>query len=145
MGTAILELEEVSPHFIKLLGLWDQSVFERVYACKIPFEALRVAAGFKKEKGSYYIPRAHLKPPQALIDKVFPNLTRAKKKLDAMPDCDLKRYATRFCKTMDYFATVLIQDSCYFMTHGRANHRKHIKKLRMTVALYHLRGHLRRL
>lgn len=82
-GPSLLELEEVEPNFIKLLGNWDLKVFEQHYSARMPFQAMRVAAGFKKEKGSYYLPRATMVPSQSLILKVFPSLTRARSLISA--------------------------------------------------------------
>jgi hypothetical protein len=45
-GPAALELAEVNPELIRVLGNWDAKIQEKTYSSKIPVAALRVAAGY---------------------------------------------------------------------------------------------------
>ena len=126
-GTCILELGEVDPEFKRLLGQWALDVMETHYSHKLPFQAIRVAAGFRKEQGSYYVPRSKIPPPQSLVDRVFPNITKHRPYLDSiMRDSPHMREkchsAIRFVKSMEYFAKVILQDAAWFITHGRGDH-----------------------
>ena len=116
-GPAFLELEEVNPEYIKELGNWLNGVFELHYSSKIGWEALRVAAGFPKEKGQYYVPRSHIKPPDTLKRMVFPNVERAKDAFTALPPEQQvqRKTASNFLFVMDYLAEVFIQDMCCLM------------------------------
>jgi len=116
-GPAILELMEVDRDLIRQLGNWLQGVYDRHYSCKIGWEALRVAAGFEREKGMYYVPRSRVKPPQELKDMVFPNVSKARDAFHMMPDdFQMKRTtAQEFIRVMDYLAEVFLQDACVFI------------------------------
>jgi len=116
-GPAILELMEVDRDLIRQLGNWLQGVYDRHYSCKIGWEALRVAAGFERKKGMYYVPHSRVKPPQELKDMVFPNVSKACDAFHMMPD-DFQMKSTtaqEFIKVMDYLAEVFLQDSCVFI------------------------------
>ena len=116
-GPAFLELEEVNPEYIKELGNWLHGVFELHYSSKIGWEALRVAAGFPKEKGLYYVPRSHIKPPDSLKPQVFPNVQRAKAAFFALPPEQQLQHTTacNFLSVMDHLAEVFLQDACCLM------------------------------
>lgn len=124
VGPVLLEFEEVLPQYIKELGNWELGVFERHYSSKMAWEAMRVAAGFRKEKGHYYVPRAHVKPSAALKQKVFPNVGRARLFFELQPtekQVEMKT-AKQFLSCMDYLAEVLLQDACCFLTTDRCAH-----------------------
>ena len=73
-GPIQLEMAEVPPEYIKILGNWNPDTQESVYSSKLPLPALRVAAGFEVEKGSHYNPRTEIEPPQELQQLIFPEL-----------------------------------------------------------------------
>ena len=130
-GPIILEFEDVLLCYIKQLGNWQMQVYERHYSSRLPFQALRAAAGCNKDVGFYYLPRAHIKPPQELKKKVFPNVERARCHFYKMPDLQRKRKKTamNFLKVMDHLATVFLQDACAIMldpersSHNLFSHR----------------------
>lgn len=47
----LLEFAEVMSELITILGNWGLEVYEKHYGMKKPWEALRAAAGFRKETG----------------------------------------------------------------------------------------------
>jgi hypothetical protein len=51
----------------------------------VPWEAVRVLAGFGPEQARYYIPRSILQPPNELISLVLPKFDAALKELSSHP------------------------------------------------------------
>lgn len=118
LGPGLLQLEEVCQLQIKELGRWMMDVFERHYSNGIPFPAMRVAAGFKKERGSFFMPRSMFEPSQELKDMVFPNIKDAQRAFSQLPQETQVRLkgARDFLRSMDYLASVFLQDSAFFMS-----------------------------
>ena len=82
----LLEFAEVMGELIKILGNWGLEVCEKHHGMKMPWEAMRAAAGFLKEIGRHCLPRARISPPQELKDLVCPHIIRAKLAFEALPD-----------------------------------------------------------
>ena len=102
------------PDFIRHLGNWLENVQELHYSMKIGWEALRVAAGFPKEQGSYVIHRSKVKPSKQLVDMVFPNIAVSKKEFEDLPLQEQmeRKTAKNVLEVLDYLAEVFLQDSC---------------------------------
>jgi hypothetical protein len=126
-GPAILELMEVDRDLIRQLGNWLQGVFDKHCSSEIGWEALRVAAGFEREKGMHYVPRSRVKPPQELKDMVFPNVSKARDEFLQMPaDFQTERTTVQeFVKVMDCLAEVFLQDACVFIDDPRDANTSH--------------------
>ena len=122
----LLEFAEVMGELIKVLGNWGLEVYEKHYGMKMPWEAMRAAAGFVKEIGSYYLPRAHILPPQELKDLVFPVIIKAQLRFNELPT-DVKKTkdtVRNFLEVMDHLSTVFLQDACVLLQdESRASHR----------------------
>lgn len=122
-----LELGEVMLTEISDLGYWSRGTLLNNYALNMPWHALRVAAGFPKDKGHYRVARGVIKVPLELQKKVFPNIERAKATFRLLPEeTQLARStARRFFDLMEYLSIVLVQDACALMFHlpERATHR----------------------
>ena len=102
-----------------VLGNWTSPegiVFQKHYCAKVPFSAMRSAAGCGKDTGRYYIPRSKTVPCLALQEMVWPNIERSKQKL--LQQQGNARFVTahRFLSVMDYLRVVLLQDAAYFLT-----------------------------
>jgi hypothetical protein len=87
VGPAGLEMEEVNPLATKVLGNFNPDTQEKRYSMKIPLRAMRVAAGWDAEKGSYYLPRATLLPPQELLNQLFPWVERKVREIMTLSCC----------------------------------------------------------
>jgi hypothetical protein len=113
-GAAFLELMEVSLELIRMLGNWLENIHEMHYSLKIGWEALRVAAGFPKEQGSYYVPRSKVEVPQELKDLVFPHFKVAKDQFLELPQPEQisRKTSRQFIDVMDYLSEVFVQDVC---------------------------------
>jgi hypothetical protein len=125
-GSALLELQEVDNAVTRALGNWLENIQEMHCSMKIGWEALRVAAGFPKERGTYCLPRSRIKPPQALKDQVFPCVVVARKEFERLPMSEQMERSTarQFLKVMDHLAEVFLQDTCALLSHpNHGNHR----------------------
>lgn len=120
----LLEVSEVMVAPISQIGGWNYEVYNKHYSLNLPWEALRVAAGFRKEKGFYRLPRNHLKVPLELKKLVYPNVERAKERFYRLPKeqqftmCS----ANKFIRFTDHMAEVFIQDICQLRLEGRNRH-----------------------
>ena len=122
----LLEFAEVMGELIKILGNWGLEVYEKHYGMKMPWEAMRAAAGFVKEIGRYYLARGRIVPPRDLINLVFPNIIRAKLAFEALPEEVKKPKETvrNFLEVMDHLAVVFLQDACVMLLdESRASHQ----------------------
>ena len=54
---ALCEMAEVMQELIKDIGNWERSVHNKSYSTSMAWQALRVAAGFEKERGRCHLPR----------------------------------------------------------------------------------------
>ena len=120
----LLELAEVMTSSIDVLANWNFEVYNQHYSLNLPFDALRVAAGFRKEKGFYHLPRSHLRVPDELKSMVFPNVTRAKELFLRLPKQVQyqSKQANKFLRVMDCLAEIFIQDCCQLRLEGRGDH-----------------------
>lgn len=109
------------------LGNWACMVgvvFQKHYSAKVPFSAMRSCAGCGKDVGRYYLARSEIKPPQELLEQVWPCIERAKQALLATEGNARFVTAHRFINAMDHLRVVLLQDAAYFITQepDRAKH-----------------------
>ena len=100
---------------IRNLGGWEKKVYEVHYSANLPMEALRAAAHHRLERGTHYVARSKIVPPESLALQVFPFIETAKRQLDDHPTGHERITAHRFLKTMRYFCQVLLQDAAYMM------------------------------
>jgi hypothetical protein len=119
-GNALLEMEEVDKEHIDLLGYWNMDVHDTAYSKQMPLPAMRVAAGFDKERGSYYIPRSQYLAPAELASQVFPWIENAERKLaDSEAPEDKRVTAHGFLDMLKNLRQVLLQDVAILMDAGR--------------------------
>lgn len=119
LGAADADHGGASTDHTKRQGQWSRGAYECSYLDKtLPLEALRTLAGFRKDIGNYYIPRASIDPPYELKEMVFPALPEARRKFNKfLSTLPLHRdiAGSGFIKLMDYLATVVLQDAAVLM------------------------------
>lgn len=74
-GPFLLELQEVSKSIIEALGNWNQTQQEESYSAQLPMLAMRVMAGFPRERGTVFIKRQTKPESEAgarLREQIFP-------------------------------------------------------------------------
>ena len=71
-GNMNLQFLEIDEDFIRMLGNWSINIRDQCYSTQLPLKAMRAAAGFVKNDGRYYNPRATVDPPKELEKLVFP-------------------------------------------------------------------------
>ena len=119
---AIMDVEEVCGLEQRNMGNWAADVFQASYSKKIPFGALWVLAGFKKEKGVYKNPRTTFKggvEHGQLSRMIFPWIERI------LGDEQIHSYETAkaFLVFLRNLRWVILQDAAVLTkVHGR----KHI-------------------
>ena len=120
----LLEFAEVLKLAIEQLGSWNTTVYNQSYSLNLPWEALRAAAGFCKEKELYRILRAHLDVPEELKNKLFSNIYRAKQCFLLWPhEVQFQLpMARKFLQVMDHLAGVFVQDICQIHCEGQNVH-----------------------
>src|SRR5436190_17864316 len=57
---------------IKRAGGWDNSPMAVAYLTRLPVKFLRKVAGFSKDEGGYFVPRAEHQPPMSLRREIWP-------------------------------------------------------------------------
>lgn len=121
----LLEFAEVMVEQIGQLGSWDFRTYHKAYSLNLPWDALRAAAGFRKDKGFYRVPRMFTEVPSELKRKVYPNIERSRLQFMSFPENVRNRLpmATKFLRVMDYLAEVFVQDVCAMRFHGRTSHQ----------------------
>ena len=135
-GPIRLEMAEVPPEYIKILGNWNPDTQESVYSSKFPVPALRVAAGFDLEKGGHYNPRTKIQPPKELQQLIFPELEQVTSVVNAAIEERLARIqrkkkgrarncttplatATSFLRLLKKLRRIILQDAAAMMAEGR--------------------------
>lgn len=61
-GPMLLEMHEIAKSVIEALGNWNQTQQEEAYSAQLPMLAMRIMAGFLKERTSIFV-RRQTKPP----------------------------------------------------------------------------------
>ena len=61
-------------YLIYKVGRWNSDVMVNSYINHLPWQGIRLLAGFPANPGSFFLPRAQLEPPERLKRKLFPNL-----------------------------------------------------------------------
>jgi hypothetical protein len=120
-GPAILEAAELESCHIKQLGNWSQDIQEAVYSGKMPFKAMRVAAGYEETHGSHYNARSTVEPAEELQKLIFPQLEQLEEQI-ARGHED-KTTARAFCYLLRSLRRIILQDAAALMHEGRTRHR----------------------
>ncbi len=62
----LLELYKVEDSMINKLANWGQDTLKKAYSANMPFQPMRVMAGFSKAEGRHFNPRTTVEPPEEL-------------------------------------------------------------------------------
>jgi hypothetical protein len=68
------EQNGMDAELIRQMGGWLKGAMEKSYLNTLPYSAIRVMNGFHREKGSFYLPRALVTPPDSLQKRIFPSV-----------------------------------------------------------------------
>eukprot|EP00474_Spongospora_subterranea_P007594 CRZ08052.1 hypothetical protein [Spongospora subterranea] len=80
----------------------------------IPWECVRVLAGFSADPKQYYLPRALLDPPEHLRKLVFPGLEASQQQVASLLSSGVRKTeiaGQSFLSLLDHMRTVILQDS----------------------------------
>jgi hypothetical protein len=95
-------------------GHWATKSRNGAYANHVvPWDCVRVLAGFGPESNRYYIPRDLLQPPPELACLVFPQIESSRKVMLQARDREIA--GTSFLDLMVHMRTVLLQDAVVLM------------------------------
>jgi hypothetical protein len=73
-ATRIASLLGASYDSIRQAGRWQMNAMDLSYLTGLPIEVMQVHAGFSRDGGNLFLPRAQLEPPATLSQKVFPDV-----------------------------------------------------------------------
>lgn len=104
------EQQGVSSNQIGRHGDWRQGPQEDVYTNQFPMDSIRALAGMAPERGSYFLPRSCLVPPNRLQQKLFPWCEAI---LNLSPNLNLTTHG--FLRTLQRLRVAILQDSCYLI------------------------------
>ncbi len=108
----IAELVGASDGHIRRQGRWNTQAMEGCYLTSIPREAVRALAGFVPDRPTFYLARASVTPPQALLEMVWPDIEHWEAQIRD-GDAEETIAATAFLAMMKFLRVVLLQDSVY--------------------------------
>jgi hypothetical protein len=124
-GPPVLELEEIQPEDIRILGNWDPTTQEKVYSAKIPLRSMRPIVGFPPEKGLHWSEREMKLPDESLQQhpELWPWIEVALEAVNNATAADgINRYtALAFLKFMKYLRIVILQDAAVLLHEGRTH------------------------
>lgn len=84
------------------------------YLIPISYDAIRPLAGFPVQKGSYFLKRDALDPPEALLKKFFPEVDEWLRKFENN-EVQSDMAGIGFLRMMQYLRRVIVQDSVVLM------------------------------
>jgi hypothetical protein len=76
-GANDLSLKGATDKEIERIGHWNSNSMTKSYLGPIPIGAVRLHAGFRREQGTYNLPRANIEPPIELRRIIFPFVEEA--------------------------------------------------------------------
>ncbi|KAE8260366.1 hypothetical protein A4X13_0g385 [Tilletia indica] len=95
---------------IRRAGRWNVQEMQGCYLTGLPRKAMRALAGFPTKPGSYFLPRATINPPPALLAMIWPGVETAQIGIETGAyEKDLA--AQGFLRLLVYLRIVLIQDA----------------------------------
>ncbi|RLN78429.1 hypothetical protein BBJ28_00026159 [Nothophytophthora sp. Chile5] len=103
------EAAGVSEDQIRRTGHWNEDVLQRYYLSKLARETIRVLAGFAKEIGGYWIPRAAILPSESLQQAIFPEVDSLLLEVRSRDTPD--RAAIAFLELLQFLRVVVLQDA----------------------------------
>ena len=120
VGSVLAELDELDGHHIQDLGNWNVDVRRDVYSAKLPMKAMWVMGGHPEAKGSVFLPRAGVQPPENLQKRIFPFVETAITSIRT--DGSTYQTALAFLNVLKRLRVVLLQDVAAMMILGRLHY-----------------------
>jgi hypothetical protein len=117
-GSRMADVLGAAESDIRRSGRWNQQAVS-CYLTSLPRETMRTLAGFPKDRGHFYIPRAAVEPPEALKDMIFPDVSKWASVHGlhgaSEPDSNAEHSIATdgFLMLMTLIRTVFLQDSIY--------------------------------
>lgn len=113
------EIEGVKEAQIRRAGLWNKDAMSRVYLTSLPRKFMRTMAGFREERGSFFLPRASVEPPPPeLTQLIWPEVDEWLAKMEAYKPGSKRNQVQRrdlagsgFLRLLRVLRTVILQDS----------------------------------
>ena len=96
------------------MGRWGMGSMDKCYARTLTMNAMRVMAGFYKEYKNYII-RRDVKPPDALLQWIFPGIEEMYGREARKPEKDQCFAKIQFLELLMYMRKIILQDSCCLM------------------------------
>lgn len=116
-GSVVAELEELDGSFIQDLGNWNVDTRRDVYSAKLPMKAMRVMAGHDDQKGSVFVARSLLAPPESLQLQIFPFIEHALHSIEQVQwNCST---AYCFLQLLKRLRVVILQDAAEMLVKER--------------------------
>jgi Centromere DNA-binding protein complex CBF3 subunit, domain 2 len=121
-GSANAENNGASGDSVDRLGLWATGARAGAYINNVvPWEAVRIQAGCRKEPKSYYVKRATIDPPLTLQIQIFPNVESSEEivknllanKVVGSRDTEISGIS--FLRLMKRLRTFILQDAAILM------------------------------
>ena len=118
---AIMDIEEVCGLDQRNMGNWAVDVFQNSYSKRLPLGALRVLAGYSKERGKYKNPRTTFKGEEChtqLAKQIFPWVDM----ILSDPEIDNHTTSKGFLVFLQNMRWVILQDAVILTkVHGRSH------------------------
>jgi len=73
-GARMAELRGADLADIRRAGRWANGALENCYLTQMPRQTMRVLAGFKEERGCFFLKRASIDPAEPLQQQLFPQI-----------------------------------------------------------------------
>ena len=113
-GPKKLEMEEINPEDIRVLGNWDLKIQEKSYSTKLPLKPMRAMAGYTTANGMYFNPRSAVAAKMELLEQ-----TPFKFAFESHDDLinhvsnnnGQGSTALQYCKLMKNLAVIFLQDA----------------------------------
>ena len=127
-GPKKLEMEEISPEDIRILGNWDPKIQEKSYSTRLPMRPMRAMAGYTVAKGMYFNPRSVVSIPMSLLLKTpFRFAYECYNELLEFVSTSSNGQgstALHFCKFLKNLAVIFLQDAAamWILHENRHNH-----------------------
>lgn len=117
-GRQKLEQSGVDKVSADVAGGWSTGAGEACYGNGFSRPAMRAMAGFPPNETAFYLPRSAVRPPDALLKKVFPQLDEWQRRHLDEDSCQQNFALDGFLRLLTYFREVIIQDVAVMMDNG---------------------------
>jgi hypothetical protein len=112
------ELAGVEKSQIRRAGHWNSDSITNSYLSCLPRKFMRTIAGFREERGGFYLPRAKVDPPEALQRQIWPEIDGWLQKYAEFDPHAVNNAVERpnlagagFLRLLKYLRRIILQDS----------------------------------